>query len=343
MTLTKQKPRRPSTEHRKRYGHHHRHSHHYVQTYWPYLPIVGILVIGLCANSWLGRAHQSVLGYATDISIQELLNGTNTQRSTNGEASLALNAELDSAAQAKANDMAARNYWSHNTPDGQTPWTFITAAGYDYQTAGENLAYGFDTSADTITAWMNSPEHRANILNTSFKDVGFGIINIANYQSSGPETLVVAMYGALATPAVAAATPPPVATHTQPASSPAPAPVSTPSPAPAASQPAPPIATTQPSGISQPKSPDTVTPAQPDEQRISRFQLVASNTPMNNFALILFGCAAALFILLRHGMAWRKFLTRGEALVLHHPLLDVTAATLISLSIVLSHTVGLIR
>src|SRR5690348_7981084 len=129
MTLTKAKPQRPSVEHRKRFGHHHRHSHHYVQTYWPYLPIVGVLVIGLLANTWLGRVHQSVLGYATDMSIQELLNGTNAQRSANGEALLALNAELDSAAQAKANDMAARDYWSHNTPDGKTPWTFITAAG----------------------------------------------------------------------------------------------------------------------------------------------------------------------------------------------------------------------
>jgi hypothetical protein len=339
MTLTKEKPKRPTTVHRKRYGNHHRHSHHYVQTYWPYLPIAGVLVVGLLANSWLGRVHQSVLGYATDMSIQELLDGTNAQRSTNGEATLALNAELDSAAQAKANDMAARDYWSHNAPDGQTPWTFITAAGYDYQTAGENLAYGFDTSADTITAWMNSPEHRANILNTSFKDVGFGIINIANYQSSGPETLVVAMYGAPASPAVAAATPPPAAVHTQPAPNPAPAP--SPAPSTASS----PLTTTKAANTlpTQATPSDTVTPTQPNEQRISRFQLVASDTPMNSFALILFGLAATLFILLRHGLAWRKVLTRGEAFVLHHPLLDVSAATVISLSIILSHTVGLIR
>jgi len=341
MTLTKEKPRRPTVAHRKRYGYHHRHSHHYVQTYWPYLPIVGVLAIGLLANNWLGHVHRDVLGYATDISIQELLDGTNAQRQNNSEAALAINVELDSAAQAKANDMAARDYWSHNTPDGKTPWTFIAAAGYDYQTAGENLAYGFDTSADTITAWMNSPEHRANILNVSFKDVGFGIVNIANYQSSGPETLVVAMYGALATPVVAAATPPPAMPTAQPVpdSAPATSPAPDRTPQPVAS----PTTTTKPAAIPTRAAPsDTVTPAQPLEQRISRFQLVASNTPMNNFALILFGCAAALFILLRHGLAWRKFLTRGGALVLHHPLLDVTAATLVSLSIILSHTAGLI-
>jgi hypothetical protein len=71
--------------------------------------------------------------------------------------------------------MAARDYWSHNTPDGQTPWSFITAAGYNYQTAGENLAYGFSTASDTVTGWMNSTEHRANILNGKFKELGVGV------------------------------------------------------------------------------------------------------------------------------------------------------------------------
>jgi len=188
---------------------------------------------------------------------------------------------------------------------------------------------------------MNSPEHRANILNASFKDVGFGIVNIANYQSSGPETLVVAMYGALATPVVAAATPPPAMPTAQPVpdSAPATSPAPDRTPQPVAS----PTTTAKPAAIPTRAVPsDTATPAQPLEQRISRFQLVASNTPMNNFALILFGCAAALFILLRHGLAWRKFLTRRGALVLHHPLLDITAATLVSLSIILTHTAGLI-
>ncbi len=208
MTLSKQKTRRPTTNHRKLTGQHHKQGPHYIKAYWPYLPMIGILLLGILANSWFARVNHSVLGYATDISISSLLSGTNDQRSANGEAGLGLNGQLDQAAQAKANDMAARDYWSHNTPDGQTPWTFITAAGYSYQTAGENLAYGFDTSSATITGWMNSPGHRANILNTSFTEVGFGIVNIPNYQGSGPQTLVVAMYASPASQAVAAATPP---------------------------------------------------------------------------------------------------------------------------------------
>src|SRR6202050_2598877 len=209
MTLTKIKPRRAPIAHKQSRGQHHRHSNLYIKTYWPYLPIALVMVIGFAANNWLSQQHKSVLGYATDMSVQELLDDTNTQRAENGEPPLTINADLDQAAQAKANDMSAQNYWSHDTPEGQTPWSFMTAAGYDYQTAGENLAYGFDTSADVLTGWMNSPDHRANILNTTYHDIGFGIVNIANYQNSGPQTLVDAMYGSLAGEAVVAASPQP--------------------------------------------------------------------------------------------------------------------------------------
>ncbi len=342
MTLIKAKPRRPTTEHRKRVGRHHRHSHDYVKTYWPYLPVAAIMALGIIGNSWLGRTNYSVLGYATDMSVQSLLDDTNVQRSQNSESSLIINAALNQAAQAKANDMSARDYWSHNTPDGQTPWTFMTAAGYQYVTAGENLAYGFATAADTVTGWMNSPEHRANILNTSFHDVGFGIADIANYQGTGPETLVVAMYGSQASvPAPAPATTRP--TTSNPASQSV---VSTPVPAtseqPVATSP---ITTTQPVTTKN----DTLTAqptqqkAEPAQQQISRIQLVSSNTPINTLAVSMFGLAACGFFLLRHGLAWRKVLVRGEAFVMHHPLLDMAAATLASLSIILSHTAGLIR
>jgi hypothetical protein len=101
--------------------------------------------------------------------------------------------------------MAARDYWSHNTPDGKTPWAFITKTGYHYQKAGENLAYGFSNAEDTITGWMNSTEHRANILNASYSEVGFGVVDVPNYNHSGPETLVVAMYARPATASTAAA------------------------------------------------------------------------------------------------------------------------------------------
>lgn len=338
MTLTKTKPKRPSPDHRKRHGRHHRHSHEYVKTYWPYLPMVTIFAAGLIASSWVGSIHKNVLGYATDMSVASMLADTNQQRSDNNEAGLSLNDKLNQAAQAKASDMAARDYWSHNTPDGQTPWTFITAAGYNYQTAGENLAYGFATAADTITGWMNSPEHRANILNTSYHDVGFGIVNIANYQGSGPETLVVAMYGSLPSEAAALSTP---MTPTQAAKqAPAPTSAAAPAPEPAAT----PVSTAAPAASNPAndtaRKQDTIEPSQ---QRVTQLELVSSNTPLNALAVVLLGGSAFAFLIVRHSWAWRRMLVKGEKFVLHHPVLDISAITVISAVLVLSHTAGLIR
>lgn len=194
MTLTKAKPVRRPTNHHKRSAQHHKQSGHYLKAYWPYLPIFAVLGLGIFFNSFLARSQHGVLGYATNVSSQVLLAETNGERTANHEAALQINQQLASAAQAKANDMAKRDYWSHVTPDGKQPWTFIDAAGYHYTAAGENLAYGFGTSDEVLTAWMHSPEHRANILNGNYQDVGFATANVANYQGSGPETIVVAIY-----------------------------------------------------------------------------------------------------------------------------------------------------
>ena len=155
---------------------------------------MGLIVgISMLVNSLF--LQPQVLSYATNTSTGGLLASTNVQRTNNGLSGLTLNSKLSQAAQAKANDMVARNYWSHNTPDGQEPWVFISNAGYDYLAAGENLAYGFATSEDTVTGWMNSPGHRANILNSNYQEVGFGMANSSNFVSNGEQTIVVAMYG----------------------------------------------------------------------------------------------------------------------------------------------------
>lgn len=195
MTLTKQKTSRLSSNQRKRLGQHHNHGRHYAKTYWPYLPIFAVLLTGILFNNFLSRQHQSVLGYATDISPQVMLGETNGIRVTYHEPALQLNAELTAAAQAKANDMVKQGYWSHVTPEGEQPWGFITASGYKYEAAGENLAYGFSTSDQVITAWMNSADHRANILDQDYQDVGFATANAPNFQGIGPETIIVAEYG----------------------------------------------------------------------------------------------------------------------------------------------------
>ncbi len=135
----------------------------------------------------------SVLGFATDIKSESLLEVTNGQRIANGLPALRENAKLAQAALAKAEDMYAKGYWAHFGPDGETPWTFILSQDYDYEYAGENLAKNFMTSSAVVDAWMNSPTHRANILNGNYKDVGYAVLD--GNLNGEDTTLVVQMFG----------------------------------------------------------------------------------------------------------------------------------------------------
>jgi uncharacterized protein YkwD len=185
---------KPNAHARKRQAGHHRHSQQYLRHYWPYLPMLLIVGLGLLVNSVWSRG--TVLGSQTsDFSTSALLTETNAERTKQNEQPLTLDTRLAAAAQAKANDMAAHNYWAHTSPDGKTPWTFISGSGYQYQSAGENLAYGFAGASQSVAGWMASPEHRSNILNANYQNVGFGVATASDYLGQGPETIVVAEYG----------------------------------------------------------------------------------------------------------------------------------------------------
>lgn len=136
---------------------------------------------------------KNVLAYASNMTIADLLTATNASRAANGLSPLSLDNTLNTSAQLKANDMVEKNYWSHVSPDGTQPWYWFEQAGYTYASAGENLAYGFSTGAEVETAWMNSAEHKANVLG-NYDNVGFGISNSTNFQG-GENTVVVAHYG----------------------------------------------------------------------------------------------------------------------------------------------------
>jgi uncharacterized protein YkwD len=82
---------------------------------------------------------------------------------------------LAAVARAHSADMAERNYFDHTTPDGVDFATRITKAGYTWSTAGENIAAGQPDPASVMTSWMNSPGHRANILNCDFTNLGVGL------------------------------------------------------------------------------------------------------------------------------------------------------------------------
>lgn len=221
---------------------HTRHFHLHRFSWLSFL-LAGLLLIQLTYN-FQQTGNFQVLAYATNVNRQDLHSLTNQERAANGLPGLRLNSKLNQAAQAKAQHMIANNYWSHNAPDGTTPWYFFDQAGYVYRNAGENLAYGFLTSDGAVQGWMDSPGHRANILG-DYKDVGFGYANGENYQGN-KNTVIVAMYGTLMNPE-----PEPTPTPTPP---PAPAPTAV---APAAEETPPPAPTpapsTEPSVEEQPK------------------------------------------------------------------------------------------
>lgn len=328
VVAVKQKPQN-TAHHKRRHGTHQKRSQHFVKTYWPYLPKLLIVGVGLFLNSLWAQAG-TVLSYATDMTPGGLLASTNTQRTQNGLGNLTLNGALAQAAQAKADDMVARNYWSHTTPDGKEPWMFITNTGYQYLAAGENLAYGFSTSSDAVTGWMNSPGHRANILNGKYQEVGFGIANGASYQG-GEETVVVAMY---AQPTAAVAKTPSTASTTP---KPVPAPASSAVPA---SQ-----ATEQP--IAAEVSPETqtlkVSAVVPGPAKVARVQMATSGgAPWSVFALSVGMLVLLVLFVLRHSIAWHKMWVRGERFVLKHKFLDFVIVSGLMIGYLLTRAVGTI-
>lgn len=157
------------------------------------LLLIGILLFASVITSHTSRLSGQVLGVSSNITTSELLALTNSQRAQQGLAPLKLNSELSNAAAYKAQDMLAKDYWAHNSPDGTTPWVFVKSSGYDYLYAGENLARGFYTSSDVVNAWMASPGHKENIMSSNYDDIGFAIVDGT---LTGDETiLVVQMFG----------------------------------------------------------------------------------------------------------------------------------------------------
>jgi uncharacterized protein YkwD len=99
---------------------------------------------------------------------------TNAERAKVGCKALTINAKLTEAAQAHSADMAAKDYFAHDSQDGTSPFDRIKAIGYNFRAAAENIAYGQPTAASVMDAWMNSPGHKANILNCTYTQIGIG-------------------------------------------------------------------------------------------------------------------------------------------------------------------------
>jgi uncharacterized protein YkwD len=99
----------------------------------------------------------------------------NQERAKVGCQPLGVDDRLTAAARAHSADMAARNYFDHTTPEGVSFADRITRAGYRWSAAAENIAKGQRDAASVMDSWMNSPGHRTNILNCSYKQIGVGL------------------------------------------------------------------------------------------------------------------------------------------------------------------------
>ena len=117
-----------------------------------------------------------------------MLDAINAERAQNNLPPLTINDKLNTSAQKYSEYMSKNNYFDHVTPDGQTPSNRITAEGYTWYMDGENIAEGQVSVSEVMTDWMNSPEHRTNILRTGFTDVGIGFSNNYWTQDFGSPT-----------------------------------------------------------------------------------------------------------------------------------------------------------
>ena len=306
MTLVKDKKKITKAS-KQRQALHHKKGSKYMKPYWPYIPIVLIFVIGFSVNVWLPKKSGEVLGVQSNYSLQSLLQDTNNQRQLHGISPLTMNTQLDNAAQSKAEDMVQKNFWSHDTPGGRTPWNFIEASGYNYQIAGENLAYGFNNASDTIAAWMASPVHRANILDSSYSNVGFGVADSSNFVGSGPAVVVVAIYAA---PVAGTATTInfSVKNHGQVLGS-----------------------------SSNPTSSSI------QATNVSRLAVLdGTSLPIAFFALTFITGVITCWFVIRHGRRIKKILIDGERFLFKHYLLDIFLAIVIVLGFILTRTMGVI-
>lgn len=115
--------------------------------------------------------NQSLAAWAREIEA-----GINAARLQRGLNALAVEAHLGALAQAHARDMALRDYFAHDTPDGLTPWQRLSAIGAPYYaTAAENAAKGQETAAEVVSGWLGSEKHRENMLKPGLTHMGIGV------------------------------------------------------------------------------------------------------------------------------------------------------------------------
>jgi uncharacterized protein YkwD len=125
------------------------------------------------------------------VTSEKLIELTNNERIANGLKPLKINDKLSQAAEGKAQDMLLNSYFAHTSPTGITPWYWLEKNDYNYVAAGENLAKDFTDSGYVHKAWMNSPSHRANIMNENYQEIGIAVVE---GEINGKKTLLAVQF-----------------------------------------------------------------------------------------------------------------------------------------------------
>jgi len=120
--------------------------------------------------------------FAVNDTASETAELVNIERAKAGLPALAIDAPLSKIATLKAQDMVTNSYFAHKSPTYGDPWDMANHFGYSYRSFGENIAYGQRTPEEVVKGWMDSPGHKANIMNKGYTNIGVGISKDANGQ-----------------------------------------------------------------------------------------------------------------------------------------------------------------
>jgi len=170
--------------------HANNHKPHFVRHKALHIYSIILIVIKIAVSSLLFITFPSSAEFST-VTTNRIIELTNQARVEQGLPLLIHNPILDQSASYKADDMIVNNYFNHDSPAGITPWEWFKKAGYNYTFAGENLAMNFSDAEEAVTAWLESPTHKANIMNSSYDEIGVSVII---GQIDGQETTLVVQH-----------------------------------------------------------------------------------------------------------------------------------------------------
>ena len=134
---------------------------------------------------------------AAGLNASDLIDMTNKIRQEADLKTLEPNHKLTQAAYRKAYDILNHNYFAHTNPSGKPFYQWIEEEGYNYLYAGENLAIDFTTNEAVMAAWLESPSHRANIINSNYNEIG--MVALRGQWQNHETIVVVQTFGSILT------------------------------------------------------------------------------------------------------------------------------------------------